>query len=104
MGGLQTSVFETVLCLQISADLISVWRQRLEEDLAGGEKTVRKRLIKFGMYSPGTGSCDLTDLRGNASKEQIFSGGSRIYHSRYRMSKKNSISEFLPCSVDHACS
>ena len=36
--------------LQISVDLISLWRQRLEEDLAGGEKTVRKCLIMFGMH------------------------------------------------------
>lgn len=42
VGGLQPRVFETVLCLQISADLISLWRQRLEEDLAGVEKTVKK--------------------------------------------------------------
>lgn len=63
MGGLQTSVFETVLCLQISADLISLWRQRLEEDLAGGVKTVKKCLIMFGMHSEGTGTCDLASLQ-----------------------------------------
>lgn len=61
--GLQTNVFETVLCLQIWADLISLWRQRLEEDLAGGEKTVKKCLIMFGMHSEGTGTCDLASLQ-----------------------------------------
>lgn len=56
-------MFETVLCLEISADLISLRRQRLEEDLAGGEKTVRKCLIMFGMYSGATGTCDLASLQ-----------------------------------------
>ena len=63
MGGLQTSVFETVLCLQISADLISLWRQRLEEDSAGGEETLKKCLIMFGMHSEGTGTSDLASLQ-----------------------------------------
>lgn len=63
VGGLQTNVFETVLCLQIWADLISLWQQRLEEDLARGEKTVQKCLIMFGMHSEGTGTCDLASFQ-----------------------------------------
>lgn len=48
---------------KISADLISLWRQRLEEDLAGGENTLKKCLIMFGMHSEGTGTCDLASLQ-----------------------------------------
>lgn len=66
VGGLQTSVFETVLCLQILADLISLWRPRLEEDLAVGEETVKKCLILCGVHSEGT--CDL--LRGKCFSDR----------------------------------
>lgn len=78
MGGLQTLVFETVLCFQISADLISLWRQRLEEDLAGGEKTVKKCLIMFGMYSEATGTCDLASLQRKFFRRPNACRGKRV--------------------------
>jgi len=74
VGGLRTSVFETVLCLQISADLISLLRQRLEEDFSGGAETVRKCLIMFAMHCEGTGTSDLASFQKEVLKTESFQG------------------------------
>lgn len=88
VGGWQPRVFETVPCLQICADLISLWRQRLEDDLAAVEKTVDK-VFDHGWYALRSywylWSC--VPSKEASSEDQLLSEGSRVCvgfeHHRY---------------------
>lgn len=81
VGGLQKSVFETVLCLQISADLISFVATEIGRRLGWRRKDSQKRLITFGMHSEGTGTCDLTALQRKYFRgPNAFRGQKGSYH------------------------
>lgn len=91
VGGWQPRVFETVPCLQICADLISLWRQRLEDDLAAVEKTVEK-VFDHGWYALWSywylWSC--IPSKEASSEDQLLSEGNRVcvwfeHHRHYAL-------------------
>lgn len=82
VGGWQPRVFETVPCLQICVDLISLWRQRLEDDL---EDEVQ-RVFDHGWYALWSYwyLWSWIPSKEASSEDQLLSEGSRVWFEHYR--------------------